>query len=467
MTPPDFDFIVIGGGSAGYAGATTAARHGLKTLVIEGGQEVGGLCILRGCMPSKALLESAHRAEAIRHAADFGLRAEYRGADGTAIRERKRRLIAEFADYRRHQLGHGNFELLRGAAKFVDQRTVEVRLLDGGSRQITARSFLIATGSIIGGPEIPGLREIGYWTSDDLLDSEEIPGSVCVLGGGAIALEAASYYCGLGVATTVIQRGRQVLKEVDADVAEAATDALEKRGVQIFRETQLVRADRCGAQKRVHFIRNGEARSIAADQIVYALGRKPAIDGLELANAEVPVSKGGIVANSHQQCGPGHIFAAGDVCGPHEIVHVAIHQAELAARNAARILEKLGGALEMIAYDLKLFVVFTQPQIAAVGLSEREAEELNYDFAVAKYPFAEHGKAQIHGETNGFVKLIAERTTKRLLGGACVGPDAAELIHEIVVALHFGSTAGDLARIPHYHPTLSEIWTYPAEELAG
>jgi pyruvate/2-oxoglutarate dehydrogenase complex dihydrolipoamide dehydrogenase (E3) component len=466
MSEPDFDFIVIGGGSAGYAGATTAARLGLRTAVIEGGRDVGGLCILRGCMPSKTLLESGHRAEAIRHAGEFGLRAEYFGADGAAIRARKRRLIGEFADYRRGQLEDGRFEFIRGTAAFLDPHALEVRLRDGGLRRLSACAFLIATGSVVNCPPVDGLGETGFWTSDEVLDAEHIPESVCILGGGAIGLETASYYRGLGVATTVIQRSGQVLKEMDDDVAMAVAEALEKRGVVIYRGTRLTHVERTEDSKTVWFEQGGAKLAVEAVQIICALGRRPAIDGLELSNAEVPVSRGGIVANVHQQCGPAHLFAAGDACGPHEIVHIAIHQAELAARNAARVLGRLDGPLEMIDYSLKLFAVFTQPQVATVGLTEREAAEANHDFRAAKYLFADHGKAIVRGEPDGFVKLIAERRTGRLLGGACVGPEAAELIHEITVALHFGATAVDLARVPHYHPTLSEIWTYPAEELA-
>jgi pyruvate/2-oxoglutarate dehydrogenase complex dihydrolipoamide dehydrogenase (E3) component len=467
MSDSDFDFIVIGGGSAGYAGAATAARLGLKTAVVEGGREIGGLCVLRGCMPSKALLESGHRAEAIRRAGEFGLRAEYQGADGTAIRARKRRLIAEFAEYRRQQLEGGKFEFIRGEAAFTDAHTIAVRLLDGsGERTLTGRAFLIATGSRIQWREIPGLREAGYWTSDDALDSEQIPASVVVLGGGAIALELASYYAGVGSKVSVIQRSEQVLRETDADVAGALTDALEARGVEVFLQTKLVRAERFDGKKRVHFTHEDEERFIEAEEIIYALGREPATDALQLASVGVTTSGKAIVADAHQRCGPEHIFAAGDVCGPIEVVHSAISQAEIAARNAARTLHRLEGALEESDYRLALFAVFTEPQVASVGLNEREARE-KHDVVVAKYDFADHGKSIIHGATHGFVKLIAERDSRRILGASCVGPEASELIHEIVVAMYFGATAGDLARVPHYHPTLSEIWTYPAEELAG
>lgn len=465
MSELDFDFIVIGGGSAGYAGAATAAGLGLKTAVIEGGREIGGLCMLRGCMPSKALIESGHRAEDIRRAGEFGLRAEYKGADGTAIRQRKRNFVAEFVDHRRTQLEDGRFEFIRGMAAFVDPHMLEVRLLDGGVRTVTARAFLIATGSQIQMHDIPGLQETGYWNSDDVLDNEHIPASVVVLGGGAIALELASYYCGIGSRVTVIQRSERVLKETDADVSAALTEALEHRGIEICRNTKLLRVERAGGAKRVHFSHEGKERSVEAEEIIYALGREPAIKKLELANAGVKIDHRAIVADLHQRCGPDHIFAAGDVCGPFEVVHSAIQQAEIAARNAARTLHRLDGALEKSDYRLALFAVFTEPQVAAVGLSEDQARE-KYDILIAKYPFSDHGKAMIHGSTHGFVKLIVERGRREIVGASCVGPDASDLIHEIVVAMYFRATATDLARIPHYHPTLSEIWTYPAEELA-
>ena len=460
-----YDFIVIGGGSAGYAGASAAAKLELTTLVVEGGRDVGGLCILRGCMPSKTLLESGHRAAAIGEAAEFGLHAEYFGPNAAAILARKRRLIAEFADYRRGQLEGGRFDFVRGHAEFVDAHTIDIRLPDGGMQRVKGRAFLIATGSKIGGPKVEGLDAVGFWTSDDVLDADTIPASVCILGGGAIAMEMASYYAGIGVPTSVIQRGDHVLKDLDADVADALTVAMEKRGVKMFRDTKLLRVSVSAEGKCVHFEHEGAERTITAAQIIYALGRVPAIEGIGLDRAGVPTARG-IVASATQQCGAPHLFAAGDVCSPHEVVHIAIQQGEIAARNAARVLGKPHVALEHIDYALKLYVVFTHPEVAAVGLGEHECAAQKLDIVIAKYAFADHGKSMVRGATDGFVKLISDRATKRILGGACVGPEASELIHEIVVAMRFGATAGQLATTPHYHPTLSEIWTYPAEELA-
>lgn len=460
-----FDFIVIGGGSAGYAAAVTAAGQGLNTAVIEGGSDVGGLCILRGCMPSKTLLESAHRAETIRRAVEFGLHAEYRGPDAAAILERKRRLVGEFADYRRGQLESGPFEFIRGLAAFADAHTLEVRMADGGTRRIVARAFLIATGSRVNRIDVPGMEETGVWDSDDVLAASRIPKSLIVLGGGAIGLEFASYYAGLGSRVEVVQRGPQLLKEVDADVADALTLALERRGMRLWRKTALIRLERGDGFKRVVFAHGGDRKTIEAEEIIYALGRTPFTEGLQLDRLRVELEWNGIRVNAHQQSSVPHLFAAGDVCGPFEVVHLAIQQGEIAARNAARLIRGDNGPLESMDYGLKVFAVFTHPEVAFVGMTEREAAEAHLSCVSATYPFAEHGKALVRGETDGFVKLIADRESRRILGGAAIGPEASELIHEISVAMYFGATAHDVARIPHYHPTLSEIWTYPAEAL--
>ena len=457
----DYDFAVIGGGSAGFAAARTAAGLGLKTVVIEGGKEVGGLCILRGCMPSKTLIESANRLLAMRHAKEFGLNAENISFDGTAIIARKKRLIGEFADYRREQLEAGKFDFLRGHASFTDPNTVEIKLSDGSQKSLQARSFLICTGSIISVPPVPGLAEAGCLNSDDVLNLAEIPESVIVLGAGPVALETAHYFNGLGRRVTVIQRSGHLLKGVDEDVASVVENAFRKRGLDVFTNTKLLRVE----NRRVVFEHEGLEKSLEAAAVLNALGRQPNTANLGLNQAGVERHGVTVKITPSQQTSASHIFAAGDCAGPFEVVHIAIAQGELAARNAAKFLRGESG-LETMDYRLKLYVVFTEPQVACVGLSENEALEKGLDILTATYPFNDHGKSLVMGETEGFVKLIVEKTTREILGGSVVGPHASDLIHEIVVAMRFRATAGQLATTPHYHPTLSEIWTYPAEELA-
>ena len=438
----------------------------MKTCVIEGSTDVGGLCILRGCMPSKTLIESANRLRAIRHRREFGLHAGKIGFDAGEIIARKRRLISEFADYRREQLEQGDFDFFRGNASFVDKATLRVKGRKGSLETVTARSFLIATGSVISTPDIPGLASAGCLTSDDVLDLTNIPQSIIVLGAGPVALELAHYLDALGSRVTIVQRSAHLLKGVDEDVAKVVENAFRKRGMEIFKKTKLLCVERNEETRRVIFEHEGSEKTVEAPAILNALGREPKVFGLGLEKAGVKLENNAIAVNLHQQTAAPHIFAAGDCSGPFEVVHIAVEQGERAARNAVRFLKGDSG-FEAMDYRLRLYVIFTEPQIATVGLSENEARDGAIGYLAATYPFCDHGKSLIMNETDGFVKLLADKSSGEILGGSVVGADASELIHEVVVAMRLRATAGQLATTPHYHPTLSEIWLYPAEELAG
>lgn len=465
MKSPEYDFAVIGGGSAGYAAARTAAGLGLKVVVVEGGREVGGLCILRGCMPSKTLIESANRFLAFGQAREFGLKVENPTFDASSIIARKRRLIGEFADYRREQLEAGKFAFIRAHANFTDPHTLHLKLLDGSEQELTARTFLIATGSSISSPKVPGLAEAGCLTSDDLLNLETLPASTIVLGAGPVALELAHYLAAFGTEVTVIQRSSQLLKGVDSDVAEVVETAFRERGIKIFKNTSLVRLERHGETRRVVFKHDGQETTAEAASVFNALGREPNVSKLALDAAGVVLDGSKIKVSKSQQTSAEHIFAAGDCCGPYEVVHTAIEQGELVARNAGHLLKGEAKRDEM-DYRLKLYAVFTDPQVASVGLTEAEAREKGIAYHVASYPFNDHGKSLVMHELHGFVKLLSDAKTGEIIGGSVVGPHASDLIHEIVVAMAFRATACQLALVPHYHPTLSEIWTYPAGDLA-
>ena len=462
----EFDFAVIGGGSAGYGAASEAAKLGLRTVCIDGGSEVGGLCILRGCMPSKTLLESANRFLTLRRAHEFGLSAGHLGFDSGAIRRRKRTLISGFADHRRAQLEKGNFDFIRAHASFISPHQLKLEGLDGSVREISFRTALISTGSELNVVDVPGLSEAGYLDSDLALDSDRVPSSVIILGGGAIALEFAHFYNALGTKVTVLQRSSQFIKNADVDVANALTNAYRRHGVEMISGTKLVAVGEKEDRKTVKFTKDGLERAISADEIFYALGRRAALSRLHLDAAEVKIDgNSALDVNERMQTSQPHIFGAGDAAGQFEVVHIAIEQAIAAARNAARWLKN--EKLNPMDYRLRLFAIFSHPELAFVGLTEKQAAAESRQVRVATYPFDDHGKSMIRGETDGFVKLIADAHTHEIVGGAVVGPEAPELIHEIVVAMHFRAKASDLSAIPHYHPTLSEIWTYPAEELAA
>jgi pyruvate/2-oxoglutarate dehydrogenase complex dihydrolipoamide dehydrogenase (E3) component len=280
-----------------------------------------------------------------------------------------------------------------------------------------------------------------------------------------VGLEMASYCRAFGVKVTIVQRSPHILKSTDPDVADALAEAMRRDGIEIHTGTELLQVRNDGEMAEVSFEHAGRVVDLQADRILNALGRKPRIQGLEVLGLET--KHGRLVAAADQSTSLPHVFAAGDVCGGLEVVHIAIQQGEIAARNAVIRLGRAAGAPRMMDYRLKLFGVFTDPQLASVGATEAELSQAGIDFLSASYPFNDHGKSLVMGETEGFVKLLARRDTGEIVGGSVVGPEATELIHEVVVAMNYRATVREFAAIPHYHPTLSEIWTYPAEEIAG
>jgi len=457
MSKYDFDVAVIGGGSGGYAAARTAVAAGLKTVVIEGGAEVGGLCILRGCMPTKALLYAAEVKHLAEHAQTWGVRAGKVTFDFAKVMARKNAQIQDFAGFRAQQLNAGKFKFIRAHAGFRDAQTL---VLSNG-KKLSAKHFILATGSRVAPAPLPQLNDVGFITSDDAVALKQLPKSLLILGGGAIACEFAQFFQRFGVKVTLIQRSETLLKDFDADAGAEVAKVFRREGMQVFTGTRLVGAGRRGKLKTISFEHKGKLHSVAAAEILFALGRVANTASLNLEKAGVKTEQGRVVTNAKMQTSAPHIFAAGDCCGPHEIVHIAIQQGETAIHNLLK-----PKSPRRMDYRLLLSVVFTDPQVATVGLTEKAAAARGIQYLAASYPFNDHGKSLLMEAKDGFVKLLAHPRTGEILGGSCVGPSGGELIHEIVAAMAKRMTVRELAVMPHYHPTLAEIWTYPAEELA-
>lgn len=457
MNAFDYDVAIIGGGSGGYAAARTAAGAGLRAAVIEGGKDVGGLCILRGCMPTKALLYAAEVKHLAQHPQAWGIQSERVGFDFAKVMARKNAMIADFADHRVQQLNSGKFKFIRALARFTDGHTLA--LSTGGT--LTAGSFVVSTGSVIAPPPKPFLNELDYLTSDSALALTRLPKSLIILGGGAVAVEFAQFFARFDVKVILIQRSPHVLKDFDPDAAGVVEKVFRREGITIYAGTQLTGAARKGGVKQITFLHEGREVQLEAEEVLNALGRVPNTASLGLERAGVATEAGRVVTNDEMQTSVRHIYAAGDCTGPHEIVHIAIMQGEIAAHNIAR-----PEARRRMDYRLLVSVVFTEPQIAVVGLTEKEAAARKIPYLAASHPFGDHGKSLIMEARDGFVKLLADPATGEIIGGCCAGPVGGELIHEIVAAMHKRMTVRELAAMPHYHPTLAEIWTYPAEELA-
>jgi pyruvate/2-oxoglutarate dehydrogenase complex dihydrolipoamide dehydrogenase (E3) component len=454
----DYDFVILGGGSAGFNAAKVAVSLGLKTAVIDGAKELGGLCILRGCMPSKTLLYMAEVLHLAQKGHVFGLKIPSARADMKAIHARKKKIISDFAAYRMEALSSGKFDLIRSQGRFVDSHTIE--LSDG--RQIRSHHVLIGTGSKPSTPPVPGLADTPFWTSDDVLDLDFIPKSVIVLGGGIVACELAQFLNRIGSRVTLLQRSISILRDHSPAASLVVQQAMVDEGIELFAGTHLQKVTHGNGGVSVEFMHDGKIVRRRAAHLFNALGREPNTASLNLAAAGVETRiTGQVVINKWQQSTVPHIYAAGDCSGPAEIVHIAIQQGELAARRAAGVKK-----LKPIDYGLLLNVVFTDPQLATIGVLERQLDLKGTKYLVASYSFNDHGKSILMDANYGYVKVIAEPLRGRILGAEIVGKDAGELIHAFSGPIAMRATVFDLLRAPWYHPTLAEIITYPLEEIA-
>ncbi len=327
--------------------------------------------------------------------------------------------------------------------------------------RITAKYFVIATGSTVVPGSLCQSGDLECLTSDTALSLKKLPKSMIVLGGGPTACEFAQFFSRFGVRVTQIQRSPHVLGDFDSDGTTVMENVFRREGIKVFTGTKLIDAKRKGKNKMIFFEYNGKKTSATAEEVLFALGRVPNTAPLDLPKAGVKTTDhGNVIANQFMQTSAPHIFTAGDCTGPHEIVHIAIHQGEVSGRNIVK------PKSSRTDYRPLVSVVFTEPQLAYAGLTEKEAKARKIPYVAASHPFSDHGKSLIMNALDGFVKLLANPKTGEIIGGQCTGPQGGELIHVVVAAMAKRMTVHEFAVMPHYHPTLAEIWTYPAEELA-
>jgi len=459
------DLIVIGGGSGGHAAAKTAANLGAKVALVESAGTLGGLCILRGCMPSKALIETANRMREIRNAARFGIRVGPPELDIEVFRERVRKLVEEFRHDRENDMTCGHYALLRGTARFTRPHEIEFTPADGTPRRLQATAFVIATGSVSAVPEIPGLAGTPYWTSDDVIRLPFLPEQLAVVGAGAIGMECAHLFEGLGSRVTVIARSPAIMRRMDPEIAAVLEEESTDRGIRFLKETVVKSVVHEEGRFRLEL--EGAATSLEADALLIATGRVPSTSGLGLEGIGIAMDGGRILIDERCATSVGHVFAAGDCASPVPVVHLAVIQGEVAGKNAIRLVRD--GPRDAAAEWNRRSAMsgwFTEPQCVEIGLTEKEARERGKQVVSAKQDYAHQGKGIIVGCRRGFVKVIADAGTGRLVGAAAAGPLVIETAHLLQGAIELGLTATEYLAIPHYHPTLAEAWSRAVEGVA-
>ena len=442
--------IVIGAGPGGYETALLAAKRGVEVVLIESGH-VGGTCLNEGCIPTKTFCKNAEVLDTLKDAAAFGVNRLSYSFDFASVSHRKNAVVEQLRGGVESLLSHKMITLVRGRAVFKDKHTVVVCSDSDEPVEYSADYIIIATGSVSASLPIPGADLPGILTSKEILDIEEIPQKLCVIGGGVIGLEFASIFRSFGSDVTVLEYCKDVLPRFDTDLAKRLKQSLGKRGIDICTQAQVMSISAAEENRLcVTYARKDKEETVVADKVLMAVGRRANIASLNLQDIGIEYTPKGIVVNDCMQTNLTHIYAIGDINGMMMLAHAATFQGIVA-------LDHIMGIENNIDLSVMPAAVFTSPEAACVGMTEDDCKENDIPVKCLKSFFRANGKAVTMGQTDGFCKLIASTEDGRILGCHLYGPHASDIIQEVTALINRKATLEDFRDIIHTHPTLSEI----------
>lgn len=436
-----FDLIIIGAGPGGYEMAASAAQKGLTVGIVERDQ-MGGTCLNRGCIPTKALCRNAEVLGNLKESAVWGIHADGFTFDFGAAMSRKDEVVTQLREGVKQLMQSPGITAIEGEARFVDAHTIEV-----GGEKHDAKNIVIATGSAPKGLPIPG-ADLAM-TSDDILSMTELPKSLCIVGGGVIGMEFAAIFNTYGVEVTVVEFCKEILPPFDKDIAKRLKQTLSKRGIKVITQAAVKAIAQCDGGLQVSYDLKGKEQSLVAERVLMSVGRQPVLpQGLDTIG--VTVGRRGIEVNDQMQTSVEGVYAIGDVNGRMMLAHAASAQGEVALAAI------LGKECE-IKLDIVPSAVFTVPELSMVGLTEEQCAERGMEVVVKKAFFRSNGKAVSMAETDGLIKMIVDAQSRQIVGCHICGAHAADLIQEVVMAMNAGCTVDRLADSIHGHPTLTEV----------
>jgi len=458
-TEQSFDVVIIGGGPGGYVAAIRGSQLGLRVALVEKDKRLGGTCGLRGCIPTKQLLQSAHLYEqTTQHLADFGIQVGEVKLAFEDVQKRKDKIVTKNAKGVEFLMKKNKVTVFNGTGRLNGAGKVEVTGADGKKQNIETKNIIIATGSVV--RPIPGFETDGerVVNSDHVLELKQVPKSMLVMGAGAVGVEFASVYSRFGCDTTIIELMPRLLPGEDEEVSAELQKAFRKRKIKFQVDTKLDKMEKTDTGVVVTGkTTKGDDVRLEAEMLLVAVGRMPFIEGLGLENTKVKVERGAIIVDEFLRTAEPNVYAIGDVIPTPWLAHLASKEGILAVEQIA------GQHAQPINLRHVPSCTYCDPEVASVGLTEAKAREEGYDVKVGKFPFSASGKARIVGEEEGFVKIVSEAKYDELLGVHIIGPHATELIAEACVAMQLESTAEELGRTMHAHPTISESVMEAAE----
>jgi dihydrolipoamide dehydrogenase len=443
------NLIIIGGGPAGYVGAIRAAQLGARVTVIEK-EELGGTCLNVGCIPTKVLTSAAHTFSVLKTSSRWGLKVSGTELDWSLLMKRKQMAVTRLVTGVKSLLKSRGVNVVKGTAAFIDRKTVEVRREDGTSEELKAERFLVCPGSVPIQIPIPGIELEGVIDSTGALSLNSIPKSMLIIGGGVIGCEFAYIYNSFGTQITIVEMLPQIIPGEDEEVVSSLRTSMEKSGMKIYTDSKVLQIDAAKkGKKTVTFSTKDGETKVDVEKILLSVGRRPNTKDMGLENAGIKMDRGTILVDDHLRTNLPHVYAAGDCIGNWLLAHVASMEAEVAVENAL-------GHDKKMDYKAVPCGIYTHPEIGSVGLNERQAKEKGLEITTGKFPMLACGRAQAENEAEGFVKVVVEKTSGKILGAQILGHRATDLIAELTLAIQMGAKAQDVIDTIHAHPTLSE-----------
>ena len=457
-----YDVTIIGSGPGGYVAAVRAAQLGMSVLVVEREPRLGGVCTLRGCIPTKALLHTADLLEAARHGGDVGVSVREVRLDMPAAMKHKEKVVRQSANGVAYLMKKNRVDVVAGFGRLAGPGRVSVAGADGAETAYQSKNVLIATGSTP--RSLPGIT-IDHKTvlsSDSILELTEVPKSLLVLGSGAVGVEFASMFARYGSKTTIVEILPRIVPIEDEEISRELAASFKRQGIAVYVDTRVERVTSMdGGAEVLARTSAGKTETFRAEKILLAVGRRPLSEGIGLEELGVATEKGYVTVDGSMKTNVPGVYAVGDVVPTPWLAHVASAEGVVAVEHMA------GKDPRPLNYDQVPGCTYSAPEVASIGLSEARARERGHDVAVGKFPFSANGKARIINDASGFVKIVAEKKYDEVLGVHIVGPHATELIAEAGAALRLEATSEELVRTIHAHPTLSEAVHEAAEAVGG
>jgi dihydrolipoamide dehydrogenase len=450
---------ILGAGPAGYVAAIRARQLGADVTLIEKDETLGGTCLNRGCIPSKALLRTAEVARLAAETAEYGVLAEFKGVDWPAAMSRKNKVVAQLVKGIEYLMKQNGVRVVRGKGRLVEPLVIEVET-DGQPETVKADKVVLCPGSVSARLPLPGFQVPTVLTSDEMLEIEKVPESLVIIGGGVIGAEFADIFSAVGAKVSILEMLPRIIPLEDEEMSAELARTFRRRKIDVFVNSRVSGVEERGGKRVVRFTQDEKEKEVEAEVVLSAVGRTPNTEGIGLPGVGLETDRRAIKVNARMETNLPGVYACGDAIGGYLLAHVAFAEGKVAVANAV-------GQTKEMDYRAIPSAVYTHPEVGSVGLSEKEATARGLEIKIGRFHYRAASKAVAEGTRDGMAKIVVDARSGKIVGAHIIGPHATDVVHEMVLAVQTGASAEEVGGMVHAHPSLSEPLMEATEDALG